>query len=176
MKKNLTTGVLALFMVAFILVSKAQAQPGQTDPVTVNIDLTAEVISIDLGADPTVDFVYAEAADYATEQVVNKPSHLTVVSNEPYNISVAAQDEFTSSSADLVDLGIVSVSVDAATANGGTLNTVPLSQTDGLLVENADATTASTFNVDYTISDATPLLNVAREMYTTTVIYTATQL
>lgn len=172
MRNLFTIGCVAFLMSITGYVAQAQ----QTDPVTVNIDLTAEVISIDLGADPTVNFVYTEAADYAEEQVVTKPGHLIVVSNEPYNIAVSAQGPFTSTSNDPVDLGVVTVAVDEGTPNGGELTPVVLSATDAVLVAEADATTTATYDVHYSIPDASTLLDVAREIYTTTVVYTATQL
>src|SRR5690606_29026032 len=148
----------------------------QTEPVTGNIDLTAEVISLDLDTDSTVNFVYMEVADYAEEQVITIPEHLIEVSNESYNIAVSAQGPFTSTSNDPVDLGVVTVAVDEVTPNGGELTPVVLSATDAVLVAEADATTAATYDVNYSIPDASTLLDVAREIYTTTVVYTATQL
>lgn len=148
---------------------------GQTDPVNVNIDLTASVISIDLGTAPDVTFVYATAEDYTTEQVENKPGHFTVVSNQPYDISLVANTEFTSPSSEEIPLGIVNVSVVDAT-NGGTLNTVPLSLTGGVLVESATPSTNAVYNINYTIADAAPLVGLPAEVYNTTVTYTATQL
>lgn len=156
---------------------KTIAQPSDvTDPVNVSIDLTAAVISIDLGTDPDVAFVYADAEDYANEQTETMLGHFTVVSNQPYEIAVAANTEFTSPSSDEVPLSIVDVSVDPGTANGGTLATIPLSTTPGILVTGADPSTGAVYNVDYTIADAAPLVGLSAEVYTTSVTYTATHL
>src|SRR5690606_35396208 len=127
MRRNL---LIALFTFAAICVGQvtfAQGGSDVTTPVTVNINLT-DAISITLGADPTVDFNYLTAVDYTQEQTVEKPSHFTVVSNRGYNLAVSATQDFTPTGP---DLGIVSVSVDdaSATANGGTPLNVTLSQT-----------------------------------------------
>ena len=173
-----TKSLLATLVLSAGLFSiTANAQTDQTAPVTVNIDLTAPVISIDLGADPTVNFLYATAADYTVAQTQPKVGHFTVISNQNYDITVAAQAEFTVYPAQTaVPLSVVQVSVDPATANGGTLTMQPLSMTPGELVSDATATTGATYNVNYSIPDAAPLLGKANEVYTTTVIYTATQL
>lgn len=169
--------ILSLLVIGAIGISqKANAQTDVTGPVTVNIDLTAEVISIDLGADPTVNFVYATAADYTESKTVTKEGHFTVISNLPYDITVAAQGEFVSPSEDDLPLDLVTVSVDPATANGGTLTDAPLALAETPLVGEAEASTSAVYNVDYTIDNPAPLLDLAREVYTTTVTYTATQL
>lgn len=179
MKKNLIFTLFALAAICLGHQAKAQVS-ASTNPVTVNIDLQASVISIALDASPTVNFVYATAAEYAAPKSVTKASHLTVISNKPYDISVQANGLFTSSNTsnttDLPALGVVNVSVDPTTANGGTLSTVTLSQTDQPLVEEADPTTTAVYNVVYTIPTATTLVALPKEVYTTTVTYTATQL
>ncbi|UZJ65530.1 hypothetical protein OKW96_04895 [Sphingobacterium sp. KU25419] len=179
MRKNL---IFTLFVLAAICIGhQAKAQvSASTNPVTVNIDLQASVISIALDAAPTVNFVYATAAEYAAAKTVTKPAHLTVISNKPYDIAVKANGLFTSSNSsnttNLPALGVVGISIDGATANGGTLSPVSLTQGDQDLVTNASATTTSVFNVDYTIASATTLIALPKEVYTTTVTYTATQL
>lgn len=173
MKINLIAAFVVLVAVCFGHQAKAQVS---TTPVTVNIDLTASVISIALDATPTVDFIYANAADYAASKTVTKTGHLTVISNKNYNIAVKANGQFTSASSGVLPLGTVSVNVDAATANGGTLTPRALTTSDQVIVAGATATTTAVFNVDYTIANATPLIALPKEVYTTTVTYTATQL
>lgn len=161
-------------------VHQATAQVSTT-PVTVSIDLTAPVISITLGADPEVLFTYATAEDYTTPQVVAKPGHFTVVSNQNYEVSVVAQGEFTVNAANdaPIPLNVVQVTVDPSTTGAGTTTMVPLSTTASeatLLATDAPATAGTLYNINYTISDATPLLNKFAQAYSTSVIYTATQL
>lgn len=161
-------------------VQQARAQ-ASTAPVTVAIDLTAPVISITLGADPDVLFTYATAEDYTTPQVVAKPGHFTVVSNQDYEVSVVAQGEFTVNAAndEPIPLEVVQVTVDPSTTGAGTATMVPLSTTASeatVLATEAPATVGTLYNINYTIPDATPLLDKVPQVYSTTVIYTATQL
>lgn len=175
-KYYLVTGIALIS--GILSVNYAFGQSDQTAPVTVTIDLTSPVLSIDLGADPNVDFVYATPEDYTTPQVEPKISHFTVVSNQAYDITVAAQEEFTviPENDSPIPLSVVQVSVDPSTIGGGTPSVVPLSQTAGTLVSDGPATLGTTYNINYTIPDATSLLNKQPEQYSTTVIYTATQL
>ncbi|GGH03970.1 hypothetical protein GCM10007415_45190 [Parapedobacter pyrenivorans] len=177
-KLILLVGISAL--IATSAVNHVFAQVS-TAPVTVSIDLTAPVISITLGADPNVTFVYDSPEDYTTPQVVNKPGHFTVVSNQDYEISVVAQGEFTVNAAndDPIPLEVVQVAVDPSTTGAGTTEIVPLTTAASdatILATDAPATTATLYNINYTIPDATPLLDKFPQVYSTTVVYTATQL
>jgi len=173
---------LALFIILCLgWGMKAEAQSTVTTsgfPLTIN--LSADVMSISLSSTPDVAFTYATAEDYVTEQTVTKPGHVTVVSNEPYNLSIAAQGTFDVTSTDetplSLTLDVVQVNVDPATANGGTTPTVSLSTTGADIVTSSAATLGNAFDVIYTIPDATPLLNRAGNTYSTTLVYTATQL
>lgn len=177
MKKKSSLLAILVFALVFSIES-ANAQSDQTAPVTVNIDLTAAVLSIELGGTPTVNFVYGSPADYTVSQTQPKPGHFTVISNQAYDITVEAQAQFTvdAGNATPVPLDVVEVSVDPATANGGSLATQPLSPGPLAIVSGASPTAGATYNVNYTIPDATPLLGKVPLVYSTTVIYTATQL
>lgn len=170
--------VTGITIAGLLSIHQVKAQTDQTAPVTVTIDLTAPVLSIDLGADPNVEFVYATPEDYTTPQVEPKLGHFTVVSNQVYDVTVAAQEEFTvvPENDSPIPLGVVQVSVDPSTTGGGTGAVVPLAQTAGTLVTDGPATLGATYNINYTIPDATSLINKQPEEYSTTVIYTATQL
>lgn len=174
--RSLITGTL--IFTGVLVAGQVMAQTDQTAPVTVTIDLTAPVLSIDLGASPNVSFVYATPEDYTTPQVEPKVGHFTVVSNQVYDVTVAAQEAFTvvPENDSPIPLSVVQVSVDPSTTGGGTPAVVPLSQTAGTLVTDGPATLGTTYNVNYTIPDATSLINKQPEAYSTTVIYTATQL
>ncbi|MGK6350311.1 hypothetical protein [Parapedobacter sp. DT-150] len=178
MKRHLLT---AVFLGCTMVVGLANAQESQTAPVTVSIDLSAEVISIELGAAPDVEFVYATPEDYNTAQVIAKPAHFTVVSNQSYEVSVLAQGEFTvnATNEEPIPLDAVQVSVDGSTTGAGTTAVVPLTTTAGettVLATAAPASLGTIFNINYTIPDATPLLDKVPQEYSTTVVYTATQL
>lgn len=175
-KLFLFSGILLLALIAQFQL--AQAQTDQTGNVTVSIDLTAPVISIDLGADPNVTFVYSTPEDYTTPQVEPKVGHFTVVTNQDYEVTVQATEEFTviPENASPIPLSVVQVSVDPSTTGGGTPAIVPLSSTAGTLVTDGPATIGTTYNINYTIPDATSLIDKVPEVYSTTVIYTATQI
>lgn len=172
MKKNLLTFLCAVAIVC--CAQHLQAQESATSaPVTVNINMT-DAISITLGADPTVNFNYTTATDYTASKTVEKTNHFTVVSNKPYDLSVAAAAGFTPAGGP--NLNIVTVTVPPSTANGGTpVANVALSTTAAALVNNSTASTGATYTVDYTIANPASLLNLAGSAYTTTVTYTATQ-
>lgn len=172
---------MAGILCCILVVGQANAQEDQAAPVTVSIDLSAEVISIELGAAPDVEFVYATPEDYNTAQVVAKPAHFTVVSNQSYEVSVLAQGEFTvnATNDEPIPLDAVQVSVDGTTTGAGTTAVVPLTTTTGassILTTAAPASLGTVFNINYTIPDATPLLDKVPQEYSTTVVYTATQL
>ncbi|MGE8428830.1 MAG: hypothetical protein ACN6O7_13175 [Sphingobacterium sp.] len=173
MKKNLFIPLIALAAICFGNQAKAQVT-ATSQPVTVNINLT-DAISITLGASPTVNFAYTSAADYTASKTVEKVGHFTVVSNKPYNLTVAATAAFTPAGGPA--LNIVTVTVPAASANGGTpVANVPLSTTAASLVTNSTASTGASYTVDYTIANPASLLNLGASAYSTTVTYTATQL
>jgi len=174
MKKFLLLSITACaLLVSFNQQAKAQ-QTDATSAVTVSIRLD-DAISIDLsGENPgSVNFIYANAADYVGSKTVEKDGQLTVVSNKPYNISVAATGSFTGSGTETLGLDIVSVTVFSPAS--GTASASPLS--GGTILSNAAATTTQAFNLRYTIADPSSLIAVPSGTYSNaTVIYTATQL
>lgn len=173
MKKNVLITLLAIVAICIAQHAYAQNPSATSAPVTVNINLT-DAISITLGADPTVNFNYTTAADYAGSKTVEKANHFIVVSNRPYNLTVAATGAFTPAGGPA--LNVVTVTVPTATANGGTpVANVPLGTTAVPLVNGSTASTGATYTVDYTIANPASLLNLAGSTYSTTVTYTATQ-
>lgn len=174
MKKNLLIALFAVMMVCFGQHAYAQVS-ATTTPVTVNINLT-DAISITLGADPTVDFNYLDAEDYTEVQTVTKPNHFTVVSNQAYNLTVQAVQDFAPVGPAL-DIVTVSVDEESVTNNGGTPeDNVPLSTTPAPLLNGAAASAEAIYQINYEIPDATTLLGLEGSKFSTTVTYTATQL
>lgn len=180
MKKNFKLAFVVLAAICMGQQVKAQAT---TPPVTVNIDLTAPVLSIALGGTPNVDFTYATAAEYNAPKTDVKTGHLIVVSNKPYKIEVEAESDFTSvttpaNTTNLPALGLVKVTVDPAslTTNGASNATgsVTLTRAKQQIVNEADASINAIYNVTYGIEDASSLITLPLEKYTTTVKYTAT--
>ncbi|MEJ2884482.1 hypothetical protein [Pedobacter sp. GR22-6] len=176
MKKKLSLLAFSMLPI-FLLAGRANAQSASTDPVTVNINLSAEVISIVLGGSPDVTFNYPTAASYTVPQTVPKLGHFTVISNQNYDVTVSGTAPFSNAnSATPIPLNVVTVAVDPATANGGAVAPVILSGTAQPVVSGATPTGGATYNVNYSIPDATPLLGRSPLIYSTTVVYTATQL
>ena len=174
MKKFLLLSITACaLLLSFVQKAKAQATDA-TSAVTVSIQLD-DAISIDLsGITPgLVEFLYANAADYAASKSVDKLNQLTVVSNKPYNISVSATGSFTGTGSETLGLDIVSVTVVQPASGTAT----PSVLSGGTILSNASATTTQAFNLRYTIADPSSLIAVPAGTYSNaTVIYTATQL
>lgn len=168
--------IFSLMLLMFLFGSVSVYAQVDTEPVTVTIDLSTSVISISLESDPHVTFSYESAQDYTEEKKVEKPSHFTVISNLPYDVSVKAESEFSSTGTENPDLNVVTIKVDENTANGGNLSAVTLSTSPGELVKNADPSTGATYNVEYSIPSAETLIELDNVVYTTTVTYTATHL
>jgi len=174
MKKNFKLAFVVLAAICFGQQAKAQA----TATANLSIQL-ADVMSLTL-QDDQVSFVYNNATDYAnTNMAVDKLSHLTVVSTKNFDITVKAS-QLTSGGTTLpaTALAAVKVSVANSTTPNGTIATVPLAVTDGLLIDAASATATSTYDIKYAIPNATPLLKTsgntdsAPGTYTSTVTYT----
>lgn len=156
------------------------AQTQSTNPLTLTVNLSTDVISISLGADPNVEFLYDAAGDYTTTQTVTKTGHVTVVSNQEFDLAVAARSNFTSNGTGSLNLNVVSVSVDPSTLNGGSSTAVALALAatgpGTTLVTGADPSSGAVFNINYSIPNVSTLLGLANQIFTTTVVYTATQL
>jgi len=173
--------LLSFLFLAFIALSQkvnAQLTTDPSLPVTVNIDLTADVLSLTLGADQTVDFVYTTAADYAQPKSETIEDHLTVVSSREYNITVLSNQVFTRPAGGTIDLDVMQLNAIAATPNSGTpvINVTLTSGTASPLVNGAPATIEAIYDVTYEIPDASTFIDLDRGIYTTTVTYTVTQI
>lgn len=173
MKRNLF--IFAAFLASFVLLNqKASAQDVRTAVVPVTITLT-DAFSITLGATPAVLFEYKLASDYAAAKTVRKDNHFTVTSTKAYNVAVTASTFSPALGLDIVKVGIDPATVaPAGTTYASGATSVPLS--GGTLITAGAATTATTFNVIYSIPDASTLIGKATNSpYTTNVTYTITQ-
>lgn len=167
-----------LYLSAVVVLSCALFSTKTTaqETVAVNIDLTTPVLSLTV-TDPEVTFTYATAEDYVGAKSVMKENHLSVTSSTAFDISVQANTEFISTSNEAINLGIVNIAATPVEENGATLSPVFLAlDSDQNIVTDAPAAIQEVFNVDYAIEDATPLLGLPAEMYSTTITYTATAL
>ncbi|KUJ50876.1 hypothetical protein, partial [Chryseobacterium sp. JAH] len=150
---------------------------------TVNITLK-DVISIDSGSTAignTVDFNYATAADYNSDQTITKANSLKITSTKNFNVKVKAGGGSFVNGTNLIPVNVLTIKAAAAAGSmGGTKTPVVLSETDQTLVSNAPLGSALTLNLDYTIpaskSSSSDILGKPAGTYTQTVTYTATAL
>lgn len=172
MKRNLFifTAVLATFT---LLNQKAKAQDLKSVTVPVTITLS-DAFSITLGTAAGADFVYNNAASYTAAQSRTQPNQFSVISNKAYSVAVSAT-AFTPTTT--IGLGIIQVAIDGATApSGTTYNQVPLATTAGTLIATGPATVGTSYNVKYSIPDASSLIGKPTTTpYSTNVTYTITQ-
>ncbi len=175
--------IAALSIGAFILGTNNSCAQNTTATTTVNITLS-DVISIDAGSTAignTVNFNYATAADYNSDQTLTKANSLKVTSTKNFNVKVKAGGANFMNGTNVIPVNVLTIK--AATASGtmgGTKSAVVLSTTDQTLVSNAPLGSALTLNLDYTIpaakSASFDILGKPAGTYTQTVTYTATAL
>ncbi|MCD0457127.1 peptidoglycan-binding protein LysM [Chryseobacterium sp. LC2016-27] len=175
--------IAALTIGATLLGTNNVHAQNTTATTTVNITLN-DVISIDAGSTAignTVDFNYATAADYNSDQTITKANSLKVTSTKNFNVKVKAGGPNFMNGTNLIPVNVLTIK--AATASGtmgGTKSAVVLSATDQTLVTNAPLGSALTLNLDYTIpavrSSSSDILGKPAGTYTQTVTYTATAL
>ncbi|MCD0456421.1 peptidoglycan-binding protein LysM [Chryseobacterium sp. LC2016-27] len=175
--------IAALTLGAIVLGTNNVKAQNTTATTTVNITLN-DVISIDAGSTAignTVDFNYATAADYNSDQTINKANSLKVTSTKNFNVKVKAGGANFMNGTNLIPVNVLTIKAASASGTmGGTKSAVVLSATDQTLVTNAPLGSALTLNLDYTIpavrSSSSDILGKPAGTYTQTVIYTATAL
>ena len=175
--------IAALTIGATILGTNTVHAQNTTATTTVNITLN-DVISIDPGSTAignTVDFTYATAADYNSDQTFTKANSLKFNSTNNFNYKVKAGGTNFLNGINTIPVNVLTIKAAAASGTmGGTKNTVVLSATDQNLVTNAPLGSALTLNLDYTIpaakSSSADILGKPAGTYTQTVTYTATAL
>lgn len=177
MKRNFLIMAFIITSLTFIN-SKANAQV-HTGNVSLDITLT-DAFAIVFTGDQNVHFVYSTSDDFAGPKTIEKPSHFKVISTKPYSVSVGAT-AFTSSNASAApSVGMVNVSVASAspvlTSTGFTAgNQVQLSTAGSSLIASASPTIGTNFSINYTIPDATPIINkISGTVFTTGILYTVT--
>ncbi|MCD1116554.1 peptidoglycan-binding protein LysM [Chryseobacterium turcicum] len=175
--------IAALTIGAIVLGTNNAKAQNTTATTTVNITLN-DVISIDAGSAAignTVDFNYVTAADYNSDQTINKANSLKVTSTKNFNVKVKAGGANFMNGVNLIPVNVLTIkAATAAGTMGGTKSAVVLSAADQTLVANAPLGSALTLNLDYTIpavkSSSSDILGKPAGTYTQTVIYTATAL
>ncbi len=161
-----------------------QSAKAQLSDVTASLNLSItlnDVIAIDLSASPDVSFTYTTAADYAGSKTVSKTAHFTVISTQSYDITVTAGGAFSVNAGNStpVPLNVVNIAVNRTgmlSGVGGTDAPAALSTSPQALVSAASPSIGAIYNVNYTIPSAANLVGKVADTYTTTLVYTATQL
>jgi len=179
MKKFNLIAVILLFMVV-----GAKAQDQTTASTNVNVELN-DVMSIAVN-NSNVLLRFVNSADYLNGVSTPQPAHLTVTSNKAYTINVKATGNLsgTGSNNDILDAGVVAVSIPSDGTNngslGGTLTPVnALTTGDNTLITAATPVTAKNIDVLYTVpssvSTTNKILGKTADTYTTVVTYTISQ-
>lgn len=181
MKNQILIVAFALALTSFGI-NHASAQNAAT--ATVNITL-ADVISIDQSASNAaggvVNFNYATAEDYNSDQSVNVPTSLVVTSTTNFDVSVKAGGSSFLKGSDEIPVNVLTikpVSGGSTTMTSGTMQNVELSTQDQVLVENTNLGSKKVLELEYFIpaskSSSPDILGKPEGTYTQTVTYTAT--
>jgi len=121
MTKQIEIAVLTIG--AIILGTNNVHAQNTTATTTVNITLN-DVISIDAGSTAignTVDFNYATAADYNSDQTINKANSLKVTSTKNFNVKVKAGGANFMNGTNLIPVNVLTIKAAAASGTmGGT--------------------------------------------------------
>lgn len=180
MKKQIAIAVLAIGAIV-LGTNNLQAQNNTaTAKATVKITL-ADVISIDSGATTgggDVNFNYATAQDYNSDQTVSKANSLQITSTKSFDVKVKADGASFVNGTNLIPVEVVTVKPAAGGTMGGTKKDITLTTADQTLVAGAPKGSKLTLNLDYFIpaskSSSTDILGKPAGTYTQTVTYTAT--
>ncbi|MCG7280157.1 peptidoglycan-binding protein LysM [Chryseobacterium taklimakanense] len=179
MKKQIAIAVLAIGAIV-LGTNNLQAQNTAAAKATVNITL-ADVISIHSGATTgggEVNFNYATAQDYNSDQTVSKANSLQITSTKNFDVKVKADGANFVNGTNLIPVDVVTIKAAAGGTMGGTKNDITLTTTDQTLVAKAPKGSKLTLNLDYFIpadrSSSSDILGKAAGKYTQTVTYTAT--
>ncbi|MBZ4189112.1 hypothetical protein [Niabella beijingensis] len=169
-----STKRVVLAAAAFFTVTAASAQ-AQLRSITVNVDLR-EVTGVSPVAptgDGVVDFVYQTATDYNTDKSITVTNQFRVTSTAAYSIVVRGSGDFTGSPSNTLSLGILRLSAKASGAENFSGEITPTT-TNQAIISGATATLDQGYDVLYRIPQTATLLNAAKEVYTTNIIYSAT--
>ena len=175
MKKFNLLAAFALFI--------AVGAKAQTATTNVHVQLN-DVMSIAVN-DADVHLRFLQASDYVNGVTASHPAHLTVTSNKAYTLNVNAAGNLSGGTGnnDILEPGVVSISIPATGNNGnlgGTLTPVgQLGTTNTPLLTSATPTAGKDIDVVYTVpstvSKTDKILGKTADTYTTVVTYTISQ-
>jgi len=180
MKKQIAIAAFSLGLIS-LGSNLVSAQNSEHVTTSVNIIL-ADVISIDVasaGSGGSVDFNYANTADYNSSKNVTVPNSLVINSSKNFDVKIKSDGANFVSGANLIPVDVLQVKAISGGTLMGTMNEVNLSTADQLLVSNASLGARQSLNIAYSISAekaSKVLLGKPKGTYTQTVTYTATAL
>ena len=180
MKKQIAIAAFSLGLIS-LGSNLVSAQNSEHVTTSVNIIL-ADVISIDVasaGWGGSVDFNYANTADYNSSKNVTVPNSLVINSSKNFDVKIKSDGANFVSGANLIPVDVLQVKAISGGTLMGTMNEVNLSTADQLLVSNASLGARQSLNIAYSISAekaSKVLLGKPKGTYTQTVTYTATAL
>ena len=169
----------------FFATNNAQAQVGgTTDPAITTVNITlSDVISIipsSAANGGEINFTYDSAESYYTIQTKTQASALKVTSTQPFDINVKAGGAtFVGALGGNIPVDVLWLKpTDGSTAMGGTQTDINLTTDNQKLVTAAPIGSEVVLDIDYEIpaakASSTDILGKAADVYTQTVIYTAT--
>src|SRR5690606_5188805 len=180
MKKQFLFASLVLIKVA-LGTNQVQAQNSESVTAAVSINL-ADVISMDVGtaaSEGSVNFNYANTADYNSAKSVTVPNSLVIISSKNFDVKVKSEGANFVSGSNAIPVDVLKVKAVSGGTLMGTMNEVTLSTADQVLVSNAALGHRQSLNIAYPISAekaSNVLLGKPKGTYVQKVIYTATAL
>lgn len=180
MKKQIVIGALSLGAIA-VGSNQVMAQNSEQASTSVNIIL-ADVISMDVGtaaSGSAVEFNYVNTTDYNSSKNITVPNSLVIISSKNFDVKVKSEGPNFVSGANVIPVDVLQIKAISGGSLMGTLNEVTLSETDQVLVSNANLGAKQSLNIAYSIpaeKASKVLLGKPKGTYTQTVTYTATAL
>lgn len=123
---------------------------------------------------PAVTVGYNKRTDAKKGVTLTTPNQFAVTSNRPYGIAVAAASDFLLNQNNRLPVSAISVNILKAT-NTGSNKTITLSSSLQNIAAKAPATINQPFSIIYTVNPVSVLQTLPTGVYTTTLIYTASQ-
>jgi hypothetical protein len=172
--KNFIRGASSALAIMFLAVFSVKAQ---TANVTLNVVLQNAASIVINGASTTAALTYANPADYTNGVEVDQTDAMTVVSNQPYNVSVYAADELVNG-VNNIPVGDVTVTPSLSVSNTNitlTGQSIPVGSAAALdIIASTTGTASQNFNLNYSTKNAPAkdFIGKPAGTYTTTLTYT----
>lgn len=169
-KLFLSLAVTAAAVLGFSIATQAQL----TGTTTLHVKII-DALSITVN-DANVTLTFANANDYVNGRDTTLNNHLTVTSNQAYDVKVKSASTNLTSGANNIATNSVTVSIPAGQSLGGTTAPAALTTTDQTIISAGNPVTSQGINVEYeipsSISTTSAILGKPAGDYTTTLTYT----